>query len=124
MRKLERPVALAMPCERETSIMKATAKQKIGNEKQSKTMCCCIVESHESTRQRAEPSQSQIHEDRIAGRGSASIDTLQFGSQVSSDATSDENFGCKSCRGQGMEEVRDNPSMGFGKSQEQRGGFS
>ena len=51
-------------------------------------------------------------------------DTIRFGGQVYSDATSDENSDCKSCRGQGMEEARDNPSTGFGKSQEQGGGFS
>ena len=42
-------------------------------------------------------------------------DTLQLGAQVYSDATSDENSGCKSCRRQGMEETRDNSSTGFGK---------
>ena len=41
--------------------------------------------------------------------------TLQVGAQINSDATSDEHSGCKSCRGQGMEEARDNSSMGFGK---------
>ena len=33
----------------------------------------CIVESLESTRQRAESSQSKIHEDRIAGKGFTSM---------------------------------------------------
>ena len=48
-------------------------------------------------------------------KGFTSDDTLQFGAQVYSDATSDENSGCKSCRGQGMEEARDKSSMGFGE---------
>ena len=54
-RKLERPVAPAMPCKRHPSIVKTRAKPKIGNEKEFKTMYDCIVESQESTRQRAEP---------------------------------------------------------------------
>ena len=33
----------------------------------------CIVESHESTRQRAESLQSKIHEDRIAVKGFTSM---------------------------------------------------
>ena len=45
-------------------------------------------------------------------------DLLQCGSQIYSFASSDENSGCKSCSGQGMEKARDNSSMAFGKSQE------
>ena len=41
--------------------------------------------------------------------------------KVYSYATSDENSGCKSSSGQGVEEARDNSSMGFGKGQEQEG---
>ena len=51
-------------------------------------------------------------------------DPLQFGSHIYSNATCDENSGCKSFRGQGMEEARDNSSMGFGKNREQEGGYS
>ena len=71
--KMERLVAPAMPCKRQTSIAKANAKLKIGYEKESKTMCGCIVESHASTRQRAESVQSKIHEDRIAQKGFTSM---------------------------------------------------
>ena len=42
---------------------------------------------------------------------------LQFGSHIYSDSTSDENAGCKSSSGQGMEEGRDNASMPTGESQ-------
>ena len=34
-----------------------------------------------------------------------------FRSKIREDATSDEDSGCKSCRGQGMEQARDSPSM-------------
>ena len=72
-RKMERPMAPAMPCKRQTSIAKANAKPKIGDEKESRTMYGCKVESHASTRQRAEFLQSKIHEDRIAGKGFISM---------------------------------------------------
>ena len=73
----------------------------------------CIVESHESTRQRPEPWQSQIHEDRIAGN--YFFDTLQFGAQVYSGTTSDEASGCRSCPGQGMEKLETVPAWNLEK---------
>ena len=72
-RKLERPVAPAMPCKRmdkqHPSLTNVMAAPKNGDEKEFKTMYGCVVESHESTRQRAESLLSEIHEDRIAGKG-------------------------------------------------------
>ena len=54
-RELERPMAPATPCKRiQSSTTKVVAKPKIGDEKRSKTMYSRKVESHESTRQRAE----------------------------------------------------------------------
>ena len=50
-------------------------------------------------------------------------DTLQFGAQNFSEAASDEISRCKSCRGQGMNRARNNPSIEIGKSQEQEGGY-
>ena len=50
-------------------------------------------------------------------------DTLQFGAQVYSDATSDKDSRCKSCRGQGMEKARDNPSVELVERQEHKGGY-
>ena len=49
--------------------------------------------------------------------------SLQLCTQIHPDVTS-ENSGCKSSGGQGMEKARDNPSMEFGESQEQKGGYS
>ena len=66
-----------------------------------------------------ESSPLTIHEDRIAGKGFTSMTYYNlFGSKIYSFASSDENSGCKSCSGQGMEKARDNSSMAFGKSQE------
>ena len=69
-------MAPAMPCKRDkqqSSIVKTNVEQNHGHEKEFKTMYGCIVESHESTRQRAESLQSKIHEDRIAGKGFTSV---------------------------------------------------
>ena len=69
-RKLERPVAPAMPCKRPPNdITKVVAKLEIAYEEIPKTIHECIVESHESTRQRLESSQLKNHEDHIAGKG-------------------------------------------------------
>ena len=72
-RKLEGPMAPAMPCKRQPSLVKTSAKPKVGNEDGFKTMKSCMAESHESTRQRAESVQSKNHEDHIAGKGCTSM---------------------------------------------------
>ena len=75
-RKLERPMAPAMPWKRDqqhSSIVKANAEPKIGNEREFKTVYGCIVESHETTRQRAESLQSKTPEDHIASEGFTSM---------------------------------------------------
>ena len=52
-----------MPCERHPSIVKTSAKPKIGNKKRFKTMYDCTVESHESARRRVESSRPKNHDD-------------------------------------------------------------
>ena len=65
------------------------------------------------------------HEDRIACKGFTSMTHyLQFGSQIYSYASINEDPGCRSSSGQGMEKARVNPSMANGESQEQEGGYS
>ena len=66
----------------------------------------------------------KIMKDHIAGKRICLDVSLQFGAQVQPDATSDDNSGCESHRGQGMEKARDDPSMAIGQSQEQEGGYS
>ena len=68
-------MAPAMPCKRMDKQHPSVTKEMYnnGNEKEFKTMYDCIVESHESTRQRAESSQSKKHEDHIAGKGFTSM---------------------------------------------------
>ena len=100
---------------------KVVAKLVSGSEMSSKTVYCCKVESPESTRQRAESSQSKNQEDHIASKRRNFDDPLPFGSQVYPAVTSDKNSGCTRQR---MKKARDNSSMDFGKIQEQKGGYS
>ena len=55
-------MAPAMPCKRMVHPSITKVMQSKGNKNELKTMYDCIVESHESTRQRAESLQSEIHE--------------------------------------------------------------
>ena len=123
-RKLEIPMAPAMPCKKmaHTSITKVM--QSNGNEKEFKTMYGWTVKSHESTRQRSRIFAVQNWWRSHCWKGVYFYDTLQLGAQVYSDATSDENSGCNGYRGQGMEKARDDPSMEIGKFQEQKGDYS
>ena len=58
-----------MPCKRSPNgITKVIAKSEIASEKNSKT-----VYGHDSTRQRVESSQHQIHEDHTGGKGFTSM---------------------------------------------------
>ena len=74
-RKLERPMAASMPCKRkaQTSTTKVVAKHEIASQKIPKTIYGCIVESHESTRQRVESSLPTKHKDHIAGKVFTSV---------------------------------------------------
>ena len=65
-----------MPSKRDkkhSSIVKTNVEQKNGHAKEFKTMYGCMVDSHESTRQRAESLQSKAYEDRIAGKDFTSM---------------------------------------------------
>ena len=65
----ERPLEATMPFERSpNSITTVTAMSEIASGKNSKTVHGCMVESHESTRQRAESSQPKNQRDHIAGK--------------------------------------------------------
>ena len=94
-RKLERPMAPAMPCERQPSIVK------------------CIVESHESSRQQAE-SLSQKSRGSNNRKGVQFTVSLHFGAQIYSHSSSDENCGYESCSGQRLGEAVENCSVESG----------
>ena len=67
-RKLEVPMDAAMPCKKGAYFQETVAKSDASN-KILKTMFVCIVEAHESTRQRLESSPPKNHEDHITGKG-------------------------------------------------------
>ena len=92
-KKLETSVAPAMPCQ----IMKKNCGS--GGSNKVKTKLACILEADESTRLRMGNSVRNHHEDHIAGKGDNS---LQYGSQIYSYASSYENSCGKSSSGQGM----------------------
>ena len=50
--------------------------------------------------------------------------SLQFGAQIYSDVASDENSGCESRSGSGMEEATNIASMAVGQDQKQNGSYS
>ena len=118
-RKLERPMAAVTLCTRKAPhrITKVFAQWETASEKTPETIYGCIVEFHESRRQRVESSHPKNHEDHIASKGFTSMTHHNL-------VQKDENSACKSCRGQGMEKARDNPSMATGRSHEQEGGYS
>ena len=71
-KKLETPVAPAMPCK----ILKNCGS---GASNKIKTELACILEAGESTRLRMGESLPNHHEDHIAGKGNNSPTALQFG---------------------------------------------
>ena len=94
--KLERPVDAAMPCKRRfNSSTRKLAAELNASHKVPKTKYGCIVESHESTRQRVEPSLPKNHKRPHYRQRIYFDDPLQFGSQIYSYATSDDNSGCR-----------------------------
>ena len=125
-RKLERLTAPAMPCnmmdKQHPCIAKANAKPKIAFEKNTKTMCGCVVASHEFTRQRAESSQSKNREDHIAGKGLFSMSHSNLAHKFIPMPQAMKIPDAKAAVDR-MEEARDNPSMETGDCQEQKRGF-
>ena len=90
------------------------------SDKIPETKHACIVEAHESTKQRLELSLPEDHEDHIAGKGY----NPQIGAQFYSHASSDQNSGCESSSGQGMEEARNDSSLAVGQCKEQKKNYS
>ena len=68
-KKLEKPVAPAMPCK----VIKSNKNCGSGASNKIKTKLVCILEASESTRLRMEESLPNYHEDHIAGKGDNSL---------------------------------------------------
>ena len=95
-KKLETPVAPAMPCK--------TCKKNKNGETRSKTndfksKFACISEASESTRLRMEESLPNHHEDHYRRKSVQFTTTLQFGTQLYSYASSNEDTRSKSSSG-------------------------
>ena len=126
-KKVERPMAPAMPCKRDQqhpSIVKTNAEPKTGNESEFKTVYGCTVESHESTIQRAESLQSKTHEDRIAGKGFTLMAHYNLVHKFIPMPQAMKIPDAKVVLDKEWKNARDNSSLGLGKSQEQKGGYS
>ena len=95
-RKLETPMAPAMPC-------KMSKKNKHGETRGKthdfKSKFACILEARESTRMRMEGSLPNYHEDHIAGKRRQFTTTLQLGTQIYSYSSSNEDTHSKSSSG-------------------------
>ena len=86
------------------------------SDKLPKTKHACIVEAHESTRQRVESSLPKDHEDHIAGRGYNSVTHYKMVHKSIPTPQAMNNSGCESSSGQGMEEARNESSLAVGQS--------
>ena len=76
-KKLEVQMKAAMPCKKKNTSYSPCRKLQQGlvgaPDKVPKTKYACIVESHESTRQRTEPTPQKGNENHIAGKGHNSV---------------------------------------------------
>ena len=86
-KKLETPVAPAMPCK----IIKNNENFGSGASNKIKSKLACILEASESTRPRMVESLPNHHEDHMAGKGDNSLQHYNLVSQIYSYAPSHEN---------------------------------
>ena len=83
------------------------------------------MESHESTRQRAQCFQSKIHEDHSAGKGFIYFDdTLPFGAQILPMPKAMKNLDAKAAVDKECKKLERIPAWNLETSQEQEGGYS
>ena len=123
--KTGRLVAPAMPCERTPNgITNVTAKAEDCIRKNSKTVYGCIVESHESTRQRVESSQPKNHEDHIAGKGFTSMSHYNLVHKFIPMPQAMKIPDAKAAVDKEWKKVETIPAWKSGKSQEQKGCYS
>ena len=113
-----------MPCNRQKSIVKSNVKPKFGHENESKTMYGCMVESLQSTRQRAESLQSKIHEDRIAGKGSISMTHYNLVHKFIPMPQAMKRQDAKAAVDKAWKKLGDNSSLAVGKGPKQEGCYS
>ena len=94
-KKLETPVAPAMPCK----IIKRNQNCGSGASNNIKTKLACILEASESTRLRMGESLPKYHEDHTAGKGDNSLQHNKIGTQICFYASSNEDTRSRSSSG-------------------------
>ena len=123
-RKLERPVAPVMPCKRkaQTGTTKVAAKHGIASPKRFQQRFM-VAQWNLMNPQCKEWNLLYFQNTKITLRTKVHFDhPLQFGAHAYSDATSDENSGCKSCSAQGMGKIGENFGVEPDESQKQERG--
>ena len=111
-KKLETPMAPAVPCKTCTKSKKEETRSKTND---IKSKFACILETSESTRMPIEESLPKYHEDHIARKGDNSLQYFQFGTQTCSCVLSHEDTRSKSSSGQGMENLEKIPAWDLTK---------
>ena len=95
-KKLETPMAPAMPCK---TSKKSKHGETRGKTNDFKSKFACILEASDSTRMRMEEFLTKYHQDHIAGKGDNSLQHYNFGTQIYSYASSHEDTRSKSSSG-------------------------
>ena len=113
-KKLETPMAPAMPCK---TSKKSKYGENLGKTNDFKSKFACILEASESTRLRMEESLPNDHEDHTAGKGNNSLQHYILVHEFYSYASSYENSRSKGSGGQGMGKIGENFGVEPDKSQ-------
>ena len=92
-KKLETPMAPAMPCK---TRQKCKHGETRGKTNEFKSKPACVLEASESTRLRMEDSLPNYHEDRIAGKGDSSLQHYNLVHKIIPHASSNEDTRSKS----------------------------
>ena len=117
-----------MPCQMGTDNrlkkLLETGSESDESSKIQKTKHACIVEAHESTRNRLEATLPKDHEYHIAEKGFKSISHFNLVHKFIPMPQHCENSGCESRSGQGKEEARNIARLAIRQCEEQKGGYS
>ena len=103
---------------------KRAQSRRLAMKKRFKSMYDCTVESHESARRRVESSRPKNHDDHIAGKGFTSMSHHNLVHKFIPVAQAMKIPDAKEAVDKEWKKARDDPSMEFGRSQEQKGGDS
>ena len=106
-----------------TGTTKVAAKQEIASQKIPKSIYCCIVESHESTRQRVASAVPTKHKDRIAGKGFTFKTHYNLVQEFIPMPRAMKILDAKAAADKEWKKLETIPAWQLGKSQKQEGGY-